>query len=291
MDKGAFQTSRNIFESDIWNDVTKFRLFFYIYGNAVFAKEGTTIAGMKLERGQYLRSYRNLRDDLEYIENRSVKKYSLSVIKRKVDQLVKENRLKIEDTELGTLFTVVNYESYQGFDNYRKDNLERRKNRDGTGMERRENNNNNVNNVNNVNKDKKTLRSKLKFETHHMKLAELLFKKIKENNPSAQEPNLESWANTFRLMMERDKRNGKDIQDLILWSQSHHFWYKNILSADKLRKQFDRLQLEIRDESEKQFKVINGGKQNETRQSSYEQDYSKYDFTKQGNVSWLSDGD
>lgn len=280
MGKGAFQTSRNIFESDIWNDVTKFRLFFYIYGNAVFAKEGTTIAGMKLERGQYLRSYRNLRDDLEYIENRSVKKYSLSVIKRKVDQLVKENRLKIEDTELGTLFTVVNYESYQGFDNYRKDNLERRKNGDGTGMERRENNNNNVNNVNNVNKDKNTLRSKLKFETHHMKLAELLFKKIKENNPSAQEPNLESWANTFRLMMERpkEKRSGKDIQDLILWSQSHHFWYKNILSADKLRKQFDRLQLEMKDES--QFKVIKGGKENasSSRPGDHEENNERYDF-------------
>ncbi len=280
MDKGAFQTSRNIFESDIWNDVSKFRLFFYIYGNAVFAKEGTTVAGMKIERGQFLRSFRNLRDDLEFIENRSVKKYSLSVIKRKVDQLVKENRLKIEDTELGTLFTVVNYESYQGLDNYKKDNLERRKNGDGTGMERSENNNKNVNNVNNVNKDKKTLRSKLKFETHHLKLAELLFKKIKENNPSAQEPNLESWANTFRLMMERpkEKRSGKDIQDLILWSQSHHFWYKNILSADKLRKQFDRLQLEMKDES--QFKVIKGGKENAStsRVGDHEENNERYDF-------------
>lgn len=161
MDKGAFQTSRSIFESDIWNDVTKFRLFFYIYGNAVFAKEGTTVAGMKLERGQYLRSYRNLRDDLEFVENRSIKKYSLSVIKRKVDSLVKENRLKIEDTELGTLFSVVNYESYQGFDNYRKENLERRKNADGTGMERSGNNNNNVNKDNN-DKNVKDYTSKIK---------------------------------------------------------------------------------------------------------------------------------
>lgn len=259
MEKGAFQTSRNIFESDIWGDVTKFRLFFYIYGNAVFAKEGTTVAGMRLERGQFLRSYRNLRDDLEYIENRSIKKYSLSVIKRKIDQLVKENRLKIEDTELGTLFTVVNYEQYQGLDNYRSDNLERRKNADGTEKERRRNNNNNDNNVNNDNKDS-TLRSKYKFETHHMKLAELLFKKMKENNPNAKEPNYESWANTFRLMMERDKREGKDIQDLILWCQSHHFWYKNILSADKLRKQFDRLHLEMKSEKNKPLKVINGGR-------------------------------
>ncbi|MEA1855615.1 DnaD domain protein [Cytobacillus sp. OWB-43] len=153
--KGAFQTSRGIFENPIWNDIPKFRIFFYIYGNAVFSKEGTTVAGMHLKRGQFLRSYRNLRDDLAYVENRSVKQYSLSVIKRKVDSLVKENRLKIEETELGTLFTVINYEQYQGFEHYKNSNLERSENALGTGMERSENNNKNVNKDNNV-KEKTT---------------------------------------------------------------------------------------------------------------------------------------
>lgn len=123
----------------------------------------------------------------------------------------------------------------------------------------------------------KEVRSKYKFETHHMKLAELLFKKIRENNPNAKKPNLESWANTFRLMMERDNRSGKDIQELILWTQRHHFWYKNILSADKLRKQFDRLILEMKDDGK--FAVIGGGR-NEKPKTSYESDSSKYDFSK-----------
>lgn len=97
----------------------------------------------------------------------------------------------------------------------------------------------------NVKNDKDMSRFKLKFETHHLKLAELLFREIKRNNPKAKKPNLENWANTFRLMMERDGREGKEIQDLILFSQRHEFWHKNILSADKLRKQFDRLTLEM----------------------------------------------
>jgi len=118
--------------------------------------------------------------------------------------------------------------------------------------------------------------SKLKFETHHMQLAELLFKKIKENNPNAKDPNYESWANTFRLMMERDNRTGKEVQDLILFSQQHHFWHKNILSPDKLRKQFDRLQMEK--QSDDGFKAIKGGAPNE--KSSYQSDDSKYDFNK-----------
>src|SRR5699024_9722189 len=107
------------------------------------------------------------------------------------------------------------------------------------------NTNKNVKNDKNVNKS--TSRSKLKFETHHFQLAELLFREMKKNNESVRKPNLENWANAFRLMMERDKRTGKQIQDVILFSQQHHFWYKNILSANKLREQFDRLYLEMND--------------------------------------------
>ena len=105
-------------------------------------------------------------------------------------------------------------------------------------------NNNTFNNNTINNNTKSTSRSKLKFETHHLKLAELLYKEILHNNPQHKKPNLESWANDFRLMMEIDKREGKEIQELILFSQSHDFWYKNILSAGKLREKYDVLILE-----------------------------------------------
>jgi hypothetical protein len=137
---GAFQTSREIFSNAIWQDIPKFRIFFFIVGNAVFSEEGTIVAGTHLKRGQFLRSYRNLSDDLQFIENRKIKKYSISVISRKVEQLVKENRLKIEESELGTLFTVVNYALYQDLSNYRKVSG----NSVGTGMEQGWNNNKNV---------------------------------------------------------------------------------------------------------------------------------------------------
>src|SRR5699024_5186915 len=100
-------------------------------------------------------------------------------------------------------------------------------------------------------KEKNTSRSKLKFETHHLQLAELLFNEMKKNNENVKEPNFEQWANTFRLMMERDKRKGKEIQDLIIFSQKHSFWYKNIMSANKLRDQFDRLQIEMNEKKPK----------------------------------------
>src|SRR5690606_9672115 len=116
-------------------------------GNAVFAEEGVTIQNIHVKRGQFLRSYRNLVNDLEYLDNRSLKKYSISVISKKIDQLVKEERLKIESTELGTLFTVVNYDEYQGFDRYKKESengartaREHSENSPRTERERSENN-------------------------------------------------------------------------------------------------------------------------------------------------------
>lgn len=147
MVKGAFQTSREIFENPIWTDVVKFRIFFYIYGNAVFADDGAMVAGVHLKRGQFLRSYRNLQNDLAYREKRGYKQYSLNTIKQKIDQLVKEGRIKIEVTDYGTLFTVVNYEEYQGFGRYEKPLSERQKNGKRTQSERQVNNNKNDKNV------------------------------------------------------------------------------------------------------------------------------------------------
>lgn len=144
---GAFQTSREIFNNPIWQDVIKFRLFFYIVGNAVFSEEGVKQGNILIKRGQYLRSYRNLAADLEYLENRSLKRYSISVIKKKIDQLVMEKRLKVEETELGTLFTVVNYAVYQSFDHYKTHNREQSENGARTVREQSENNNNNVKKV------------------------------------------------------------------------------------------------------------------------------------------------
>src|SRR5699024_1135122 len=87
-----------------------------------------------------------------------------------------------------------------------------------------------------------------KYEICDMRLAKLFFEKILQNNPNAKKPNLESWANDIRLMRERDKRNEEQIEYLINWTQNHSFWHTNILSPVKLRKQFDKLVLQVKQE-------------------------------------------
>ena len=111
---GVFQIDRAIFDNSIWNNVVEFRVFFYIVGNAVWKEEGVKVGNVHVKRGQYLRSYRNLREDLMYIENNKIKYYGIATIKRTIDKLVVDGRLEKEETEHGTLFTVVNYSLYQG---------------------------------------------------------------------------------------------------------------------------------------------------------------------------------
>lgn len=249
---GAFLTSREIFTNPIWSNIVEFRLFFLIYGNAVFSDEGVRVGEVTLQRGQWLRSIRNLQKDLEYTENRAVKSYSTATIKRAIDSLVKQNRITSEVSELGTLFTVVNYAVYQGFDHYAEGNAKRRGNSNETATKQQRNNNNNVINAMKVEeglKESTSSRRKQKpvydKDSVHYKFAEYLLGKIIEWKPNFKKPseaNLQSWADSFRLMMEQDGREKRSIFTVIDWATQDSFWQKNILSADKLRNKFDELE-------------------------------------------------
>lgn len=72
-------------------------------------------------------------------------------------------------------------------------------------------------------------------------LADYLYQKILEHNSDLKKPNLQKWADTIRLMIERDHRKPGQIKNMIDWAQSNDFWWPNILSATKLRSQYDTL--------------------------------------------------
>jgi len=91
-------------------------------------------------------------------------------------------------------------------------------------------------------KDRKDYCSK--FDEQHIELARFLWRKIKANNPKAKEPTKShghKWADTFRKMEKIDGHSIGDIRRVIEWSQNDDFWSTNILSADKLRKQWNTL--------------------------------------------------
>jgi hypothetical protein len=77
-----------------------------------------------------------------------------------------------------------------------------------------------------------------------MQLAMYLFSKIEENNPDHKkltDSQKQKWADSIRLMIERDKRTPQQIHNMIDWCQADDFWKQNILSTAKLRKQYDTM--------------------------------------------------
>ncbi|MBX4259780.1 phage replication initiation protein (plasmid) [Clostridium estertheticum] len=94
-------------------------------------------------------------------------------------------------------------------------------------------------------KKKEVKKSKIFLsDSNEYRLSIYLFEFIKNNNPQAKQPNMQKWSKTFDLMLRIDKRKVDDIKKVIMFCQKDPFWYKNILSADKVRQHFEKLILQ-----------------------------------------------
>lgn len=176
--EGWIKIHRKIFANGIWKKPTDFRLFFFLLVNAVFVE--VRYDDIVVGRGQYLRSYRQLREDLSYIQNNRIIKPSLSVIKRSVEHLVNLQMIALTDTRLGTLFTILNYEKYQTEDNFLEDSEKGLGTGLGTDLEHPENNNKN---------DKKIL----------ITLSQMLIKEVRKKS------SLYALMNKYKSALGEDK--------------------------------------------------------------------------------------
>ncbi len=79
-----------------------------------------------------------------------------------------------------------------------------------------------------------------------IELANLLFDTVKKTYPKTKKPNLEKWADDMDKIMRLDNWSSDDIKKVLAWLPKSDFWAPNIRSAEKLRKQFGRLELEAK---------------------------------------------
>ncbi|HAP5886350.1 TPA: phage replisome organizer [Enterococcus faecalis] len=104
-----------------------------------------------------------------------------------------------------------------------------------------------------IDKDKKN-RSKTscKYSDEHLRLAEKLKNNLINDFPSEMKRvNIEKWADTFRLIEERDQQTIAAIDYVLDWLPTNSFWFGNIRSASKLRTQFEKLKFEFKNEKER----------------------------------------
>ncbi len=86
---------------------------------------------------------------------------------------------------------------------------------------------------------------KYKFNSFQMEFAEWMHSKLLVMNPNIKKPNLEMWANTFRLIFDVDKRDSQEVGKVFEWANQDDFWSSNILSPAALRRQYDKLVIKM----------------------------------------------
>ncbi len=81
------------------------------------------------------------------------------------------------------------------------------------------------------------------------KLATLLQSEILKNSPNFKtgQAQLRKWSRVADRMLHIDARTPDQIEAVIRWAQADEFWMSNVLSMDKVRKQFDQLSLKMQD--------------------------------------------
>lgn len=94
---------RKITEWEHYTDGNTMRLFLHLLLNAVHDRQ--TAYDVPLRRGQYFTSYRQLQEDLDI---------NVRYITDSIRKLKKSGEIETERCRWGTIFTILNYDDYQG---------------------------------------------------------------------------------------------------------------------------------------------------------------------------------
>ncbi|PJI07055.1 MULTISPECIES: hypothetical protein [Clostridium] len=238
--KGWISIYRKIEDSWLWQErpFSKGQAWIDLLLSANYQEKKTLFDSnlIQVKRGELITSMRKLCTKWGW---------SNSKVKRFLELLSCDEMIIYKSDSKKTTISIVNYSTYQDM-NISKSDIEtspiNHRNLKKTLLKRTNNNDDNDNNDDNI----------YRPNSNEFRLASYLFKYIKRNNDKTRKPNIEKWAKTFHYMLEIDKRNIEEVKAVIKWCQEDPFWYKNILSPEKLRKHYDRLMLNMKDSRKKE---------------------------------------
>ncbi|MFC1584627.1 Replication protein O [Fibrobacterota bacterium] len=160
-----------------------------------------------------------------------------SKVRRFLECLENDSMLERKSTHATTHLKITNWDTYQSTRNEDETYLELKRNEDET--------------LATPNKNVKNEKNNFSPDSLEIRLSQLLLQEIKNHKNDFKEPNLQKWAKHVDLMIRLDNREPEQIKDVILWCQNDSFWYQNILSTQKLRAQFDRLEFAMKADEKK----------------------------------------
>lgn len=227
--QGYIKLYRKTMNSPIWQDPYYLKLWLYCLMKATH-KEHEQLVGnqmVKLMPGEFVIGRKVLANDLNKEMKPSQKQSELSWW-RYLNNLEKWDMLTIKKTNKFSIISIVKWTEYQEAE----PPSQNKPPSDG--------------------KKKEPSPKKYEEESIPFKLAQYLSSEIKKNLPEFKEPDLQKWADEMRKIVEIDKRNPKQVSQLIKWTQQNDFWWKNVMSPSKLRKQYDKLLANAKADKQKQ---------------------------------------
>jgi len=250
--EGWIKLHRKIKEWEWYDDANAFRIFMHCLIEA--NHKDKTWKGHEIKRGQFHTSVANLGKDL---------KLSDKAIRGGLDKLIRTNEIAIKGANKGTTITVCNYDSYQGLgddEGQAKGQTTGQTKGEQQGNERATTKNvkNDIKNENNEKEYKKILLSEIKIsdfpqiEKSYYDIAVgfqgLIYRNIIELGASTTdiEKTKGDAIDKIRLLIENDGFTAQDCRDVYNFLKNSDFWKKNILSIEKLRKQFNKLLIEAK---------------------------------------------
>lgn len=235
LENGFIKIHRSLLNWEWYEDTNTKSVFLHLLLTVNY--EDRQWQGIEVRRGQRVASYQRLSTEL---------KLSIKNIRTALNHLISTGEVAHTSTSKYGIFTVLNYEKYQGpADNTADERQSEGSQGAGNGQQCKKDNK--ANNEKEDSLPKQSSGGKLKKtfsdDSTEMKLSKLLFKKMRENNPTCKEPNFQDWCKNIDFMIRLDEREPKAIQDMILFSQWEPFWKTVILSTGKLRDKYDKLEI------------------------------------------------
>jgi hypothetical protein len=253
--------SRDILDHWIYKDAAYFKIWFEMLARARYIEEPKTdmYRGIiyTLNRGEFIFGIPSWSERLGIGQQR---------LRTLIKKLTNENMISlVKAYPKFTIYTITNYEKFNNQTNNQTNNLTDIENTSVTDDANNQTNNqtNNLlttfqqpsNNLLTTNEECKEGEqctegnkkdNKFSSDSNEHRLSLYLFNYIKRNNPSAKEPDFETWSKHFDYILRIDKRPIDEVKKVIEYCQKNSFWLSNILSPSKLREKYDQLMLQMK---------------------------------------------
>ncbi|MEK3851240.1 hypothetical protein MKX59_19560 [Paenibacillus sp. FSL R7-0340] len=245
--KGWISVHRKMLDNPVvCKDGDYMAVWMYLLLNATHTEYPALFSGKKviLQPGQLITGRKSISEKLNISESK---------VQRILKSFESEHQIEQQNGNKNRLVTVVSWSEYQESEQQNEQQLNNKR----TTTEQQVNTNNNViteqqNNENKKPPSPKNPKRIYSEDDRNFKLAkrfhELAYQNALEigTDHLIESPNFQKWANTFRLMIEKQKLSEAEIGEVVKFALSDSFYRTIIFSPDNLRKQYQAILTKMR---------------------------------------------